>query len=102
MEAAIERVKIAEKAADAANTRAKQSERELEDMKKKMSESNEATMLREITVLKTKLAEIDSQMQRVRTEKDEMALERDRYRMSANKLVSRYWRFNGHTLNISG
>ena len=87
LSAEVEKTLIAEKAAAAANMRAKQLEEDFEKFRMKQRQSPEALLLQEIAELKGRLAESGSRYHRSVAENNQALLEKEQFRANVQKLV---------------
>lgn len=83
-----EKIKAVENATDIAKKRAKKAEESMEQLRKKFNDSNEAKAVQELNILKHRVEDMKTQIQKDTSEKKELLSQRDEYRQAAHKLVS--------------
>jgi hypothetical protein len=80
LQAALQKVAILEKDIEAAN-------QSLEEGKRKFADSEESKTKEELSRLRCRVIELEAQLNREIAEKKVLALDQDRYRIAAHKLV---------------
>lgn len=83
----VERMQGCEKVALELKRRALIAETEVEQLRNKFKNSNEAKATQELQMLRHRMVDIKDQLQREQEEKDKLLSQRDEYRQAAHKLV---------------
>lgn len=65
----------------------------MEQLRKEYRESKESTLLQDMTILKKKLSDAESQLRKESIEKQEIIVERDQFQLAARKLVSLFYNY---------
>ena len=85
----MEQVIIVEKSLTAASSKIKLLEEEIDQIRVKHRSTPEVALIQELAKVKGQLAESDRQIERIKSEKAEIALQKEQFRASVNKLASR-------------